>query len=134
MTDLQLVLKRLAFIETQLHWLRTRGDPDRLEDLEHGYFVLHALQLTIQSAIDVASHVAADEHLGEPARLADLFSLLAKDRWVEPALAGRLAQMAKFRNVLVHGYIEVDFAIVKDIMTKHLSDLDAFVKAIRNRL
>ena len=30
MTDLQLVLKRLAFIETQLHWLRSRADPDCL--------------------------------------------------------------------------------------------------------
>lgn len=134
MTDLHLVLKRLAFIETQLHWLRTRGDPGRLGDPEHGYFVLHALQLAIQAALDVASHIAADEQLGEPDRLAGLFAILARDGWLDAALAQRLALMAGFRNVLVHGYIEVDLAIVKDVLANHLSDLDAFVAAIRARI
>jgi uncharacterized protein YutE (UPF0331/DUF86 family) len=134
MTDLQLVLKRLAFIETQLHWLRSRADPARLNDPEHGYFVLHALQLAIQAALDVASHIAADEHLGEPNRLSELFAILARDAWVDVPLAGRLGLMAGFRNVLVHGYVEVDLAIVKDVLANHLGDLDSFVAAIRDRI
>ena len=134
MTDLHLVLKRLAFIETQLHWLRSRGDPGRLGDPEHGYFVLHALQLGIQASLDVASHIAADEHLGEPGRLADLFAVLARDGWLDVDLARRLALMAGFRNVVVHGYLEVDLSIVKDVLANHLGDLDLFVAAIRARV
>jgi uncharacterized protein YutE (UPF0331/DUF86 family) len=134
MTDVHLVLKRLTFIQTQLHWLRSRSDPSRLDDPEHRYFVLHALQLAIQSALDVASHIAADEQLGEPDRLAELFSILARERWIDAELARRLAQMAGFRNVLVHGYIEVDLAIVKDVLANRLGDLDALVEAVRARL
>ena len=39
--------------------------------------------------------------------------------------------MAGFRNVLVHGYVAVDLAIVRDVVEHHLGDLDAFVAAIR---
>ena len=42
--------------------------------------------------------------------------------------------MVGFRNVLVHGYAEVDPAIVRDVVEHHLGDLDAFVAAMRARL
>jgi len=46
----------------------------------------------------------------------------------------RWEQMAKFRNVLVHGYVDVDPAIVRDVVENRLGDLEAFVSAIRARL
>jgi uncharacterized protein YutE (UPF0331/DUF86 family) len=42
--------------------------------------------------------------------------------------------MAGFRNILVHGYDEVDLAIVEDVLRTRLGDLDAFVAAIRKGL
>jgi uncharacterized protein YutE (UPF0331/DUF86 family) len=39
--------------------------------------------------------------------------------------------MARFRNVLVHEYVEVDDAIVYRTLTSHLSDFDAYAQAIR---
>ena len=35
--------------------------------------------------------------------------------------------MAGFRNVLVHGYTDVDLAIVEDVLRERHSDLDRFV-------
>ena len=42
--------------------------------------------------------------------------------------------MAGFRNVLVHGYDDVDLAVVRDVLEHRLGDLDAFVAAVRRRL
>ncbi len=39
--------------------------------------------------------------------------------------------MAGFRDVLVHGYETVDVAIVRDVLERHLGDLDAFVASMR---
>jgi uncharacterized protein YutE (UPF0331/DUF86 family) len=39
--------------------------------------------------------------------------------------------MAGFRNILVHGYQDVDLRVVEDIVENHLTDLLAFVAAIR---
>jgi uncharacterized protein YutE (UPF0331/DUF86 family) len=67
MTDADLVVKKLAFIETCLRELRDLAKPERIErDLREERFVAHTLQLAIQAALDVASHIVSDERLGEP--------------------------------------------------------------------
>lgn len=135
MTDAELIAKRLAFIETCLQQLRSQADPDALErDVRERRFVEHTLQLAIQAALDVASHIVSDRRLGEPATNRALFDLLARERWLAPELAQRLGDMAGFRNVLVHGYTDVDLDIVRDVLAHHLPDLDAFVDAVRARL
>ena len=45
-----------------------------------------------------------------------------------------LRAMAGFRNVLVHGYAEVDRAIVRDVVEHHLDDLLGFAATIRARV
>ena len=42
--------------------------------------------------------------------------------------------MAGFRNILVHGYQEVDVTIVEDIVRNRLDDFGAFVAAVRKLL
>ena len=46
----------------------------------------------------------------------------------------REVAMAGFRTVLVHGYDDVDLAIVRDVVEHRLGDLEAFVAAVRRRL
>jgi uncharacterized protein YutE (UPF0331/DUF86 family) len=47
--------------------------------------------------------------------------------------AATLRRMAGFRNVLVHGYADVDREIVRDILDRHLDDLLLFVGTVRAR-
>lgn len=132
MTDADLVAKRLALIETLVRELRTLARPERIdEDVREERFVEHTLQLAIQPMLDVASHVVSDERLGEPATLQDLFGILARHGWLDPALVPALARAAGFRNVLVHGYTAVDLGVVRDVLEHHLDDLLAFVAAVR---
>ena len=135
MTDEALVAKRLAFVETCLRELRSLARPALIEtDVRERRFVEHTLQLAIQAALDVASHVVADERLGEPETRAELFTLLERAGWLSADLSGRLARMTGMRNVLVHGYTAVDLGLVRDVVENHLGDLDEFVAAIRSRL
>ncbi len=55
-------------------------------------------------------------------------------QWIPTELAQSLSDMAGFRNVLVHGYAEVDLRIVRDVVDNRLDDLLAFVQAVRERL
>lgn len=135
MTDPELIAKRLAYIETLLRELRQQGRPDRLaDDVRERRFIEHTLQLAIQAALDVASHIVSDERLGEPRTNRELFDRMAEHGWIEEALREPLRRMAGFRNVLVHGYTDVDPSIVRDVVEHHLGELEAFVAAVRARL
>ena len=135
MTDADLVRKRLAFIETCLRELAELSDSRRVEhDVRERRFVEHTLQIAIQATLDVASHIVASDRLGEPTSNQSLFQILERAGWVIPELASELRAMAGFRNVLVHGYVAVDPAIVRDVLVRRLGDIEAFVQSIRARL
>jgi uncharacterized protein YutE (UPF0331/DUF86 family) len=135
MTDSALGNKKLAQIETCLSDLRRLARPDALEsDIRERRFVEHTLQVAIQAALDVASHVVSDERLGEPQTNRDLFDLLASAGWIAPTHAEPLKNMASFRNILVHGYDDVNLDVVRSILSVHVNDLATFVVKVRERL
>jgi uncharacterized protein YutE (UPF0331/DUF86 family) len=134
-TDAALVAKKLAHIETCVADLQREAKPHLLDaDVRERRFVEHTLQIAIQAALDVASHIVSDQRLGEPQTNRDLFSLLAHHGWITPSLAEPLKNMAGFRNILVHGYDDVDMDVVRSVLSTHLADLSAFVEAIRAKL
>lgn len=135
MTDTDLIRKRLAFIETCLRDLADLADSNRIEhDVRERRFVEHTLQIAIQATLDVASHIVASDRLGEPNTNQALFELLERAGWVAPPLAMELRKMAGFRNILVHGYVAVNPAIVRDVLEQRLVDIEAFVGSIRRKL
>ena len=135
MTDLDLLEKKLAFVETCVQELRSLARPELIgKDVREERFVAHTLQLAVQAALDAASHIVSDQRLGEPATNRDLFRLLLRAGWLPEAVAERCEALAGFRNILVHGYQTVDLRIVRDVVEHRLDDLLAFVAAIRSRL
>ena len=67
MTDPELIAKKLALIETCVRELQTLSRPAEIaRDVREERFVEHTLQIAIQAALDVASHIVSDERLGEP--------------------------------------------------------------------
>lgn len=135
MTDAELVEKKLAFIATCVRELRSLAIPDRIAtDVKEERFVEHTLQIAIQAALDVASHIVSDEKLGEPTSLKNTFELLVRAGFIAPAALPALSAMAGFRNIVVHAYQAVDVAVVRDIVEHHLGDLESFVESIRAKV
>lgn len=135
MTDEDLLLKKLAFIETCLGELRSLAHADRIAtDLKERRFVEHTLQICIQAVQDVASHIVSDERLGEPSANATLFSFLVQAGWLDEELAACLRSAVGFRNVLVHGYTNVNPQIVREVLEHRLADIERFCAVVRGRL
>ena len=135
MTDPDLVAKKLAVVETCVSDLHRLARPAEISsDLRERRFVEHTLQIAIQAALDVASHIVSDERLGEPRTSRELFDLLERADWVPSSLATTLRNMVGVRNVLVHGYDDVDVAIVRDVVEHRLDDLLEYVTLVRRRL
>jgi uncharacterized protein YutE (UPF0331/DUF86 family) len=134
-TDADLVAKKLALIETYVHELRTLADPSKVAtDVREERFVEHTLQIAIQAALDVASHVVSAGRLGEPRTNQELFEILARNGFIEERLAKALRAAVGFRNVVVHGYSSIDKAVVCDVLVNHVGDLVAFVVAVREAI
>jgi uncharacterized protein YutE (UPF0331/DUF86 family) len=132
MTDPDLLEKKLAFVETCVSELQRLAVADKIDtDLKERRFIEHTLQLAIQACLDAASHIVSDDRLGEPTSSRELFVLLARAGRLSRELAQRLSAAAGFRNVLVHGYAEVDNRVTRDVLENHLDDLLAFAAALR---
>ena len=135
MIDPDLLAKKIARIEgcvADLRRLTRPADIDR--DIRERRFVEHTLQIAIQAAIDVGLHIVSDQRLGEPRTNREVFDLLERASVLPADLAATLRRMVGCRNVLVHGYDDVDLAIVRDILDRRLDDLLAFVGTVRARL
>lgn len=65
-----------------------------------------------------------------PETMAGAFRILAKHQIIPNQLATQLAGAVGFRNIAVHNYDEIDYAVVYHISTANIGDFKEFTKAI----
>ena len=117
MTDQDLVAKKLARIESCIRELQTLVTSEEIQtDLRAERFAEHTLQMAIQAAQDVASHIVSDDRLGEPRTNRELFEILGRHGWISMPMVDTMRRMVGFRNIVVYGYEIVDPAVVSDIV------------------
>ena len=132
MVDRDILLAKVASIRRCLDRIRqvTHGSSESLDNQDvQDIFVLN-LQRAVQTTIDLAAHLIADEKLGLPTNLKENFTLLESAQIIEVSLSSRLQAMVGFRNIAVHNYQQLDLAILKSILLHRVGDLDEFVEAI----
>jgi len=88
------------------------------------------LQLAIQAALDIGQHILSELMVEAPSSYADVFTKLGKVGAVPTDFAERLADMARFRNILVHLYLEVDPEKVYYIVQHNLEDFERFAQYV----
>jgi uncharacterized protein YutE (UPF0331/DUF86 family) len=129
----EVIRQRLQLLESyvqhlQGYWVRTREEVRC--DMSLTWAIEHGLQLSIQCVTDVCHYLVADLALGVPATSQEAIELL-RDAGVFPAtFADTLAQMARFRNLLVHIYAQVDIERVYDHLQNHLDDFGQFAQHV----
>ena len=87
-------------------------------------------QVAIQAALDIASLILADQSVDIPTEYSSLFPKLAEIGAIPVEFAQRLVGMAKFRNVLVHLYMEVDSKRIYAYTQNNLDDFELFARYI----
>ena len=85
----------------------------------------------IEACIDIANHVIAAERLERVEEYARMFVVLGKNGIISEELAENLAKMARFRNLLIHRYGEINAEYIVEILDKHLQDIIEFMEKIR---
>lgn len=98
------------------------GDPYRYGSAER------FLQLAIEAALDIGHHLIAHMGLGRPQSYAEVFRILGQAGILPEALAEAMAQMARWRNRLVHLYWDIDHAQVHAMLPQAIRDLKAFMQ------
>lgn len=122
---LQRITDDLAFLAERAAADRSSlaGDPERMAAIKYVFVT------AIEGCIDVAQHVAASEGWGPPATNAEAVRLLARHQVLDEPTATAIAAAVGFRNVLVHGYVDVDDGRVLGFLDR-LDDLRSFVREV----
>jgi uncharacterized protein YutE (UPF0331/DUF86 family) len=128
------LIDRLA--ELRLHLDHLRGLRSRVtgpeilrDDLSFRNDVLHSLQTVCQAVIDIASELSARHRL----RFQDYTEAvrnLATIPGFSASLVQGLEKVPGFRNVLIHGYVTLDYAKVVDALER-LDAIEEFAEAVR---
>ncbi|MBS7251896.1 MAG: DUF86 domain-containing protein [Candidatus Freyarchaeota archaeon] len=107
---------------------------DLMKDRDKRNMVLHAMLVSIQSAIDLANHIIADRGLRKPLTYRESFEILSESGIIPPDLGDNLSDLAGFRNMLVHSYLRLDLEAVYNILQNDIRFLREFKKIIRDSL
>jgi uncharacterized protein YutE (UPF0331/DUF86 family) len=88
------------------------------------------LETAIEACLDIGRHLIAKEGFRYPEDNKEVFRVLAEEKVISADLLARLEDMAKFRNMLIHGYARIDHSKVYAILQTDLGDFDEFARAI----
>jgi uncharacterized protein YutE (UPF0331/DUF86 family) len=124
--------KKLRFLEQTLADLESWSPADMSEFAGNSMLrraVERALQLAVESMIDVAERILAARHLVPEDTAAQSLKRLQEIGVLEDA--SRYAEMVRFRNFIVHRYEQIDPQIVYSLAKTKLSCFRDFIDEIR---
>jgi uncharacterized protein YutE (UPF0331/DUF86 family) len=92
------------------------------------------LHLAVEAALDIANHVIAARAYEAPETYRDAFAILGRHGVISTDLASRLQAWAGLRNILVHGYLDVDHGLTWDAIAQDLDDLRSLARTAADLL
>ena len=104
------------------------GDPDKIGSSKYHFIV------AIETCIDTCNHLIARNGYRAPEDYGDTFSVMGEVGALPPGFSEELKNMARFRNRLVHLYMEVDDQQLYEILHTRLDDFKRFLDSISSFL
>lgn len=108
----------------------TVPDDEFFADERNLYSVEHLLLVAIEAAASLCNHILAKTASQAPVSYGECFEGLRLIHRLDDQLTARLVQMARFRNLLVHRYWDVDPGRVLTYARESQADFEAYLKAI----
>lgn len=134
--DVEVIRRHLAALREALAVLAARSDVsiNELEgDTELLWIIERGLQLCSQNVLDIATHIVASRGRDIPdyaSAIDELGNLGVLDR----GFAREFRNLAGFRNVLVHGYLEVDLGLLHRLLSQRLGDFESFAAQVETSI
>ncbi|MDO6354787.1 MULTISPECIES: type VII toxin-antitoxin system HepT family RNase toxin [unclassified Caloramator] len=131
--DYDKVRNKLLFIQEnlkKLEELRNFTKEEFLNDFRNVDSAKYLLQTSIEAMLDIANHIIARNRWGKVESNRDSFEILYQNRIIDKNDIETYFLMAKFRNRIVHMYIEVDNETIYNVLQNNLKDIKRFVDTI----
>ena len=88
------------------------------------------LTRTVQLNVDIGAHIVAESDRPSPDTMVEAFGRLHDMGLLPGDLANRLKGAVGFRNVAIHAYRSIDWAIVYTITHERLGDFRTFARLV----
>jgi uncharacterized protein YutE (UPF0331/DUF86 family) len=131
--DTTVIAMRLRKLDSYLRTLRQMQSVSLDEyprDDNIQTIVERKLQLAIRACMEIGSYLIGRLGLAAPDEPQNLFAVLGREGVISRELADRMVGMGRFRNILVHDYLEIDSVVVHQNLTQELEDFDQFSQEI----
>ena len=129
MTDEELIEKKIDLINENLEYLEGKDLKDA--DFERVQAVKYSLLESIEACLDIANHIISSEGYKRAETYGEMFEILGKEEILEEELVSGLAQMAGFRNLLLHRYGDIRHDQLQEIIEEDLNDFTDFIQQIQ---
>lgn len=134
--DSSVIRRHLLALDEALQTLRGhqgRSLEELASDREERWVIERGLQLCVQNVLDVATHLVASAGRDVP-DYASAIDQLAELGILSRDFVAEFRAVAGFRNVIVHGYLEVDVEIVHRLLNERLDDFATFATRVNEYL
>jgi uncharacterized protein YutE (UPF0331/DUF86 family) len=88
------------------------------------------LQRLIQSSVDMAGHICAENKLRTPNDMADSFQVLYESKIIDKDLMTDLMKAVGLRNILVHEYSGLDWQIIHNVANVKIEPFRKFMAVV----
>ena len=90
----------------------------------------YSLLEIMEACVNIANYIISVKGFRRAEEYSEMFKVLKEEGVIAKELATKLEDMARFRNLLVHRYGEVDNRRVLEIITHNLKDIEEFEREI----
>ena len=88
------------------------------------------LSRAVQICVDIGAQIVSAKGITPPSTMGKTFDVLAGASVIDADLAQRLKHAVGFRNIAVHNYEAINWAIVHAIASRHLVDFRDFAESV----
>lgn len=120
--DLKITLRKIEGMEVDLEEVLRNEDVQDILD--------RRMQVTIETCIDIATHLAAGLELPRKERASDVFLLLGENEIISKEIARKMAGAVGLRNILVHEYAAIDYRLAYSDLDEKIKDVKSFGREI----
>jgi len=118
--------RNLRFLEE----IKTLTPDQFVESYRDAQAAKYSLLEIMEACIDIANYIISVKGYRRAEEYSEMFRVLKEEGIMGKELATRLEDMARFGNLLVHRYGEVDNRRVLEIIKYNLRDIEEFEKEI----
>jgi uncharacterized protein YutE (UPF0331/DUF86 family) len=118
--------RNIRFLEE----IKTISPDQFVESYKDTQAAKYSLLEIIEVCIDIANYIISVKGFRRAEEYSEMFRVLREEKVIKRELAAKLENMARFRNLLVHRYGEIDNRRVLEIIKHNLRDVEEFEKGI----